>query len=81
MRALDLTKTLRIEGISQVVLVVKNSSASAGDLRNVGSIPGSGRSPGEGNGNPLQYSCLRNPVDRVACGLQPIALQSWTRLK
>jgi len=36
----------------------------AGDIRNVGSIPGSGRSPGEGHGNPLQYSCLENPMDR-----------------
>ena len=42
---------------------VKNPPANAG---NVGSIPGSGRSPGEGNGNPLQYSCLRNPMDRGA---------------
>ena len=45
-------------GASQVVLVVKNLSASAGDVRDMGSTPGSGRSPGEGNGNPLQYSCL-----------------------
>ena len=42
---------------------VKVSAFSAGDL---GSIPGSGRSPGEGNGNPLQYSCLENPMDRGA---------------
>ena len=48
---------------SQVVLVVKNPSANAGDTRNTSSIPGSGRSPGEGNGNPLQYSCLENPMD------------------
>ena len=41
----------------------KESAYSAGDL---GSIPGSGRSPGEGNGNPLQYSCLGNPMDRGA---------------
>ena len=41
--------------------VVKNPPAYAGDL---GSIPGSGRSPGEGNGNPLQYSCLGNPMDK-----------------
>ena len=46
-----------------VALVVKNSLANAGD---VGLIPGSGRSPGEGNGNPLQYSCLGNPMDRGA---------------
>jgi len=43
--------------------VVKNPPANAVDL---GSIPGSGRSPGEGNGNPLQYSCLENPMDRGA---------------
>jgi len=42
---------------SQAALVVKNPPASAGDIRDVGSIPGSGRSPGEGNDNPLQYSC------------------------
>ena len=51
---------------SQVVLLVKNSSTKAGDEGEVGSIPGSGRSPGEGNGNPLQYSCLENPLDRGA---------------
>ena len=44
--------------------VVKNPPANAGDARDVCSIPGSGRSPGEGNGNPLQYSCLGNPTDR-----------------
>ena len=48
---------------SQVVLVVKNLPANAGDRKNVGSIPGLGRSPGGGNGNPLQYSCLENPMD------------------
>ena len=46
--------------------VVKNLPASVGDMRNVGSIPGSGRSPGGGHGNPLQYSCLENPMDRGA---------------
>ena len=46
--------------------VVKNPPANAGDLRDVGSIPGSGRSPGEGHRNPLQYSCLGNPMDRGA---------------
>ena len=46
------------------MLVVKNLSANAGDIRDVGSIPGSGRSPGGGHGNPLQYSCLENPMDR-----------------
>ena len=51
---------------SQVVLVVKNLPANAGDKRDVGSIPGSGRSPGGGHGNSLQYSCLENPMDRGA---------------
>ena len=46
--------------------MVKNPPASAGDARETSSIPGSGRSPGEGNGNPLQYSCLKNPMDRGA---------------
>ena len=46
--------------------VVKNQSANAGGARDVGLMPGSGRSPGEGNGNPLQYSCLGNPMDRGA---------------
>ena len=51
--------------VSQVVLVVKNLPASAGDIRDVGSVPGSGRSPG-GHGNSVQCSCLENPVDRGA---------------
>ena len=51
---------------SQVALVVNNPPANARDIRGVGSIPGSGRSPGEGNGNPLQYTCLGNPMDREA---------------
>ena len=45
---------------------VKNLPANAGDIRDVGSIPGLGRSPGGGHGNPLQYSYLENPMDRVA---------------
>ena len=53
-------------GASQVVLAVKNPPASAGDIRDMGLIPGSGRSPGEGHGNPLQCSCLENPMDRGA---------------
>jgi len=44
--------------------VVKNLPAIAGDIRDVGSIPGLGRSPGGGHGNPLLYSCLENPMDR-----------------
>ena len=47
-------------------LVVRNPPANAGDARHVGLIPGSAGSPGEGNGNPLQYSCLENPMDRGA---------------
>ena len=48
----------------QVALVIKNPPASAGDVRDLGLVPGLGRSPGEGNGNPLQYFCLENPMDR-----------------
>ena len=51
---------------SHVALVIKNSPATAGDIRDVDSIPESGRSPGGGHGNPLQYACLENPMDRGA---------------
>ena len=51
---------------SQVALLVKNLPANAGDLTDAGLIPGSGRSPGGGHGNPLQYSCLENPMYREA---------------
>ena len=44
--------------------MVKNPPASAGDVRDAGSIPGSERSPGKGNGSPIQYFCLENPMDR-----------------
>ena len=54
------------QGVSQVVVVVKNPPAILGDIRDVGLIPGSGGSPGEGHGNPLQYPCLENPMDRGA---------------
>ena len=54
---------------SQVLLMVKNLLASAGGARDSGLISGSGRSPGEGNGNPLQYSCLKHPMDRGAWSL------------
>ena len=46
------------------MLVVKDPTADVGDVRDVGSVPGLGRSPEEGHGNPLQYSCLENPMDR-----------------
>ena len=60
---------------SQVVLVVKNLPASVGDIRDIGSISGLGRSPGGGHGNPLQYSCLENPMDRGAWQTQTMVLQ------
>ena len=64
---------------SQVVLVVKNLPASAGDVRDVGSIPGLGRCPGGGNGNRLQDSCLENPLHRGAwqATVHRVA-KSWT---
>ena len=67
---------------SQVALAVKNLPASAGDVRDLGSIPELGRPPGGRQGNPLQCSCLGNPMDRGAwraavCGVT----KSWTRLK
>ena len=55
-----------IRSASHVVLLIKNPPANAGDIRDTGSIPGLGRSPREGHGNPLQYSCLENPMDRGA---------------
>ena len=65
------TKSFKAEskhkcGASQVALVVKNLPANAGDARDAGSIPGSGRTPGGGHDNTLQYSCLENPIDRGA---------------
>ena len=62
--------------------MVKNLPAEAGESRDSGSILGSGRSPGEGNGNPLQYSCLENSVDRGAwqATVHGVA-KSQTRLK
>jgi len=53
-------------GASQVTLVVKSPPANTRDARNMNLIPGSGWSPGEGNGSPRQYSCLENPIDRGA---------------
>ena len=50
-----------------MAVVVKNSTASAGDIRDMGSIPGSGKSAGGRHGNPLQYSCLENLMDRRTC--------------
>ena len=60
----------------QVVLAVKNPLANAGDVQDVGSIPGLRRSPGGGRDNPLQYSCLENPMDRGSWwAIQSIGLQ------
>ena len=65
-----------------MALVVKNPAASTGDTRDAGLIPGSGRSPGEGNGNPLQYSCLENPKDRGSWQTTVHrVVKSWTQLK
>ena len=60
---IDLTEDATL---SQVTLLVKNLSADAGDGRDEGLIPGRGRSPGGGHGNPFQYSCLENPMHRGA---------------
>ena len=50
--------------VSHLALLAKNLLANAGNIREVGSVPGLGRSSGEGNGNPPQYSCLGNPMDK-----------------
>ena len=55
--------------------VIKNPPANAGDTSHEGSIPGLGRYPGGGNGNPFQYSCLENSMDRMPSGLQSMGLQ------
>ena len=60
-QCLSLTKA------SQMALLLKDLPANAGDVRDAVLTPGSGRSPGGGHGNPLQYSCLENPMDRKAC--------------
>ena len=62
--------------------MVKNPPAKAGDARDVGSIPGLGRFPGGGHGNPLQYSCLENPMNREAWKATVYGVtKSQTRLK
>ena len=64
---------------SQVALVVKNPPANAGDMRDVGSIPGLARFPGGGHSNPLQHSCLENPMDRGAWRATVLGVtKSWT---
>ena len=62
-----------------MVLVVRNPPANEGDIRDVGSIPELGRSPGGGHGNPLQYSCLENIMDRGAWRATALGVaQRWT---
>ena len=64
---------------SHIMQVVKNPPASAGDIRDVGLVFGSGRSPGERNGNLLQYSCLENPMDRGSWwATVHEVVESWT---
>ena len=71
-----------IHWASQVALVIKNPPANAGNMRDVGSIPGLGRSSGGGHSNPLQYSCLENPMDREAWkAVVHRVTKSWTQLK
>ena len=70
------------EPLAQAVLVVKSLPVNATDFRDPGSTPGCRRSPGEGNGSPLQYSCLENPGDRGAWRATVHgAAESWTQLK
>ena len=75
-----LLKVTAVFQASLVTLLVKNPSADARVLRNTGSIPGSGRSPEGGHGNPLQYSCLENPMDKAAwwAAVHSVA-KSWTQ--
>ena len=73
------TFLIRAIGASQMVLVAKNLLASVGDVGDAGSIPGSESSSGEGNGNPLQYSCLENPMDRGTWWVTVYRVaKSWT---
>ena len=65
-----------------MALVVKNLPANAGNIKDMGSIPGSGRSPGGGHRNPLQCSCLENPMDRGAWRAKVHEVTKiWTQLK
>ena len=73
---------LKAPRASQVALVVKNLPTNEGDVRDMGLIPGLGKSPGEGKGDPLQYSCLENSKDRGAWqATVRRAAKSRTRLK
>ena len=71
--------SMYIHGASQVLPVIKNLPADAGDVRDADWIPGSGRSPGERYSNPLHYSRLENPMDRGAwCATVHRVAKSWT---
>ena len=75
-------KAFWVDVVSQVALVVKNLPSNAGDIKRHGLMPGLGRFSGEENGNPLQHSCLENPMDRGAWWAAVHGVtQSWTRLK
>ena len=79
---LKLCSSYALTRASQVALVVQTLPTRAGDIRDVGSTPGSGRSPGGGNSNPLKYSCLEHPMDRDTwrATVHRVA-KDWTRLK
>ena len=65
-----------------MVLVVENLPANTGDISDPGLIPGLGRSPGGGHGNPLQSSCLENPMNRGVCRVAVLGVtKSWAQLK
>ena len=71
-----------LKGASQAMLEVKNPPTNSGDVGDLGAIPGTGRSPGEANGTPLQYSCLENPMDGGAWrAIVHGVAKSWTWLK
>ena len=73
---------MKSQGASWVALVVKNPPAKAGDTKDSGLICELGRSPGGGHSNPLQYSCLKNPMDRGAWWATVHRVtKSWTQLK
>ena len=61
--------------------MVKNPPDNEGDIRHMGSIPGSEIFPGGGHGNPLQYSCLENPTEVEPGGLQSLKSQSWAQMR
>ena len=75
-----LSKTLRQRKTNTLVSLMVQMVESACNAGDLGSIPESGRSPGEGNGNPLQYCCLENPMDRGALQSTVRGLQSQTQL-